>query len=254
MESKGNLEGKVALVTGAARGIGYSIACGLAGAGANVAIADLNLEGASQSAATISEKFRPAIGIGVNVAEIRQVEEMMESATKAFGRIDILVNNAGIVVRKSAVETTEEEWDQIIDINLKGSFLCSKCVYPYFKEQGGGRIVNIVSAQVGVVEPNRAAYIASKTGLLGLTRAMAVELAPDNIRVNAVGPGWTKTEINRKALDGDEDLLRYIHSKMPLARMAEPEEIAGLVVFLASDLADYITGQVIYIDGGWTVW
>lgn len=254
MSQKGNLDGKVALVTGSARGIGYSIACGLAEAGANVAVADLNREGARQSAEIISQNYQPAIGVGVNTADSQQVQNMMEEVAGTFGKIDILVNNAGIVVRKPAVETTEVEWDEILDINLKGPFLCSKAVYPHFCAQGGGKIVNIVSAQVGVVEPNRAAYIASKTGLLGLTRAMAVELAKDNIRVNAVGPGWTKTEINRQALDGDDNLLQYIHSKMPLARMADPHEIAGLVVYLVSDQADYITGQVIYIDGGWTVW
>jgi len=254
MDLKASLEGKVALVTGAARGIGFSIACGLAGAGANVAIADLNQEKAWQSAAAITEKYQTAIGIGADVAEAHQVDEMVQKALQAFGKIDILVNNAGIVVRKTAMDTTEAEWDQVVNINLKGPFLCSRAVHPCFKLQGGGKIINIVSAQVGVVEPERAAYIASKTGLLGLTRALAVELAQDNIRVNAVGPGWTKTDINRQALDGDENLLRYIHSKMPLARMAEPEEIASLVVYLVSDQADYITGQVIFIDGGWTVW
>ncbi|MFC2063548.1 SDR family NAD(P)-dependent oxidoreductase [Chloroflexota bacterium] len=250
-----NLEGKVALVTGSAQGIGYSIAKGLAEAGADIAIADIKEEGAQKSAKEISSKCSiKAIGVGFDVSRSEEIEKMKDDIIDAFGRIDILVNNAGVVVRKKGMETSQEEWDWIMNINLRGPFLCSKAIYPFFIKQGGGNIINTLSAQVNVVEPERVAYIASKTGLLGFTRALAVELASNNIRVNAIAPGWTKTEINEKALSGDTKQLKYIQGKMPMGRMADPEEIANAAVFLASDASSYITGQAIYLDGGWTIW
>jgi NAD(P)-dependent dehydrogenase (short-subunit alcohol dehydrogenase family) len=247
-----SLKDKVALVTGAAQGIGYSIACGLAEAGADIAIADVKSEIAQRSADEISQNHSvKAISIKVDST---QIEFMKDEVFKTFGKINILVNNAGVVIRKKGLDTSPKEWDWLMNINLRGPFLCSKAICPIFLKQGGGNIINVLSAQVNVVEPERVAYITSKTGLLGFTRALAVELARDNIRVNAIAPGWTKTEMNIQALEGDQERLNYIQGKMPMARMAETEEIANLAVFLASDASAYITGQAIFVDGGWTLW
>jgi NAD(P)-dependent dehydrogenase (short-subunit alcohol dehydrogenase family) len=247
------LKGKVAIVTGGRQGIGLAIANALADAGADILIGDIEREDALKAAKNLTKKDVKATGCKVDVADKKSVEEMVETAISEFGHIDILVNNAGVVIRKNGIDTEEEEWDWLMGINLKGPFLCSRAVAPHFIAQNSGRIINLVSAQVGVVQPERAAYNASKTGLAGLTRALAVELAPFGIRVNAIGPGWTLTEINKAALS-EPELLKEIQSKMPLARMADAKEVGALAAFLASPEADYITGQVIFIDGGWTVW
>jgi NAD(P)-dependent dehydrogenase (short-subunit alcohol dehydrogenase family) len=247
------LKGKVAIVTGGRQGIGLAIANALADAGADVLIGDIEGEDAIKAAKDLTKKGVKSIGCKVDVADKKSVEEMVETVISEFGHIDILVNNAGVVIRKNGIDTLEEEWDWLMGINLKGPFLCSKAVVPHFIAQNSGRIINLVTAQVGVVQPERAVYNASKTGLAGLTRALAVELAPFGIRVNAIGPGWTLTEINKAALS-EPELLKEIQSKMPLARMADAKEVGALAAFLASPEADYITGQVIFIDGGWTVW
>jgi NAD(P)-dependent dehydrogenase (short-subunit alcohol dehydrogenase family) len=247
------LKGKVAIVTGGRQGIGLAIAKSLADAGANLLIGDIEEEGALKAAEDLSQKGVKAIGFKVDVSDRKNVEEMVEATVSEFGQIDILVNNAGVVIRKNGIDTSEDEWDWLMGINLKGPYLCIKAAAPHLIAQNSGRIINIVTAQVGVVQPERAAYNASKTGLAGLTRALAVELAPFGIRVNAIGPGWTLTEINKAALS-EPELLKEIQSKMPLARMADAKEVGALAAFLASPEADYITGQVIFIDGGWTIW
>jgi len=249
-----SLKNRVAIVTGGAQGIGFAIAEQLAEMGANLVIADINLEGAKRAAAELSQKYNEAIGVEVDVSKAEQTEKMAKLALEKFGKIDILVNNAGVVIRKGALETTDDEWDWIFSINIMGAVHSCQAVVQHFKENKYGRIINICTAQVGVVEPLRGAYITMKTGLMGLTNSLAVELAQFNITVNAVGPGWTKTEINQKALDGDQKTIDYITSKMPMARLAETEEVASLVGYLSTDLASYLTGQMIYVDGGWTSW
>ena len=243
-----SLEGRVALVTGAARGIGYSIADLLAHQGADLVIADMNYELAQTTAqAIIGEYSRKALALPVNVADGESVRSMVDQVISTYGRIDILVNNAGITRDTLIMRMEEADWDIVINVNLKGAFNCSKAVIRQMMKQRYGRIINIssVSGQAGQVGQTN--YSASKAGLIGFTKALAREVASRQITVNAVAPGFIPTALTD---DLSAELKEMILKATPVGRMGKPEEIASAVAFLASEEAAYITGQVLAVDGG----
>jgi 3-oxoacyl-[acyl-carrier protein] reductase len=243
-----SLEGRVAVVTGAARGIGLSIAELLARQGANLVVADMRYEDAQTAAKAIESTYsRKALALPVNVADWDSVKSMIEQAINEFGRLDILVNNAGITRDTLIMRMEEADWDIVINVNLKGAFNCSKAAIRQMMKQRYGRIINIssVSGQAGQV--GQVNYSASKAGLIGFTKALAREVASRQITVNAVAPGFIPTALTNELAS---DLKEMILKATPLGRMGKPEEIASAVAFLASEEAAYITGQVLAVDGG----
>ncbi len=241
-------ENRVAVVTGGARGIGKSISEALANRGCNVVIADINLENAEATAQEIFQATnRKTLAVHVNVADYSSANEMIDKTLAEFGHVDILVNNAGITRDKLIMRMEEQDWDLVIDINLKGAFNCCKAVVRPMMKQRYGRIVNISSVSGLAGNVGQANYSASKAGLIGLTKTLARELASRQITVNAVAPGFIPTALT---VDLPEELKEQIIKATPLGRMGKPEEIAYAVAFLASDEAAYITGQVLSVDGG----
>jgi len=243
------LSGKVALVTGSARGIGKAIALELADHGANIVINDVLTENEiSQTVEEIGKINRYAIGIRADITVFNEVERMVQEVINKFGQIDILVNNAGIVRDSLLIRMKEEDWNTVININLKGTFNCSKAVAIYMiKQKKGGKIVNI-SSVIGLIgNAGQSNYAASKAGIIGLTKSMAKEFASRNINVNAIAPGFIDTDMTRKL---PEKVRLDLQQKIPLKRLGLVEDVAKAVWFLVSDAADYITGQVINVDGG----
>lgn len=242
------LSEKVALVTGASRGLGRSIALELAKQGANVVV---NYAGSKKRAEEVVKEIkqygRKAFSVQANVADERDVKDMVKQVTKQFSRLDILVNNAGITKDNLLMRMKEEEFDQVIDTNLKGVFLCTKAVTRQMMRQRSGKIINVASI-VGIRgNPGQANYVAAKAGVIGLTKTTAQELASRNILVNAVAPGFIATDMT-DALT--EEQKEAILSLVPLEKLGKPEDVAKVVRFLASSDSDYITGQTIHIDGG----
>ncbi|MGE7823028.1 3-oxoacyl-[acyl-carrier-protein] reductase [Paenibacillus sp. NPDC093718] len=242
------LKGQTALVTGASRGIGRSIALGLADLGANVAV---NYAGSEAAAAEVVEAIRAkgvsAIAVKSNVGRTEEADAMVKQVLGTFGRIDILVNNAGITRDNLIMRMKEEEFDQVIETNLKGVFNCLKAVTRPMMKQRYGRIINISSVVGALGNPGQANYVAAKAGVIGLTKSAARELASRGITVNAVAPGFIDTDMTREL---PEDMREGLLGGIPLARLGQPEEIAGVVAFLASSSASYMTGQVLHVDGG----
>lgn len=243
------LKDRVALITGAGSGIGEATARRFASEGAKVVLNDINTAGLEKVARELSEKGARLLVVEGNVVNKSDVETMVEKTLKEFGRIDILINNAGINRDALVKKMTEEQWDSVIDVNLKGTFLCCQAVLGPMSEQKYGRINN--TASIGAYgNIGQANYAASKAGVIGLSWTLALEYARYNINVNVVAPGATRTPMTA----GIPDHVREaIINRIPLRRMAEPEEIASVHLFLASDEASYITGQVIFVDGGITV-
>jgi len=244
------LEGKIALVTGAgkdSRGIGHGIAVALAREGADVAIASHTLANALRVANAVQEMGRRALAIEIDVSQAESVEAGIGEAIEAFGRIDILVNNAGITRDALLVRMREEDWDAVLDVNLKGAFLCSRAVAKVMMKQRSGCIVNITSIMGLTGNAGQANYASAKAGLIGFTKSLARELGSRNIRVNAVAPGWIDTAMTDSL---PESVREAILKQIPLGRLGKAEDVAGAVVFLCSDEASYITGQVLTIDGG----
>ncbi|MEO5706369.1 MAG: 2-dehydro-3-deoxy-D-gluconate 5-dehydrogenase KduD [Alteraurantiacibacter sp.] len=243
-----DLTGKRALVTGANTGIGQAIAVALAQAGSDVALAGRSEPG--ETLQLIAAAGRKGVNITADLSSIAPVDRVMTEAVSAMGGIDILVNNAGIIRRNDLAQFTEEDWDAVVDTNLKSLFFLSQAAARHMVAQGSGKIVNIASLlsfQGGIRVPS---YAAAKSGVAGVTRAMANELAPANVQVNAIAPGYIATN-NTAALQGDEVRNRQILERIPTGRWGRPEDIAGAAVFLASPAADYVTGQVLAVDGGW---
>jgi len=243
-----NLEGKAALVTGASRGIGREIALELARQGANVAV---NYSGSEAKANEVVDEIkalgREAFAVKCNVSNSEEVAEMVKGTIDNFGKLDILVNNAGITKDNLLMRMKEEEWDDVININLKGVFLCTKAVTRQMMKQRVGRIINIASI-VGVSgNPGQANYVAAKAGVIGLTKTTAKELASRNITVNAIAPGFITTDMTDKL---SEEVKAEMLKQIPLARLGEPKDIAKITAFLASDDSAYMTGQTLHIDGG----
>jgi NAD(P)-dependent dehydrogenase (short-subunit alcohol dehydrogenase family) len=242
------LEGKFALVTGAARGIGFAIARALAREGAGVAIADVNAEGAEAAAAALAKDGARAIGIPVDVADPASVAALVAKIVESFGRIDVLVNNAGIGSNTHFLEIGLDEWQRVLGVNLTGAFLVAQAVAREMVKTGGGKIVNIASVSGQRGGSGRAAYGSAKAGLIMLTKVMAVELAPYGINVNAIAPGAVETEMAKFA--HDEATRAAYGYLIPMQRYGTPEEIADAAVFLASDESRYVHGHTLNVDGG----
>ena len=242
------LTGKTAVVTGGSRGIGRAICIELAKQGANVVVNYSGSEDkAKQVVSEIEELGVKAIAIQANVADSAAVDAMMKQTIEVFGTLDILVNNAGITRDNLLMRMKEQEWDDVVDTNLKGVFLCTKAVTRQMMKQRAGRIINI-SSIVGVAgNPGQANYVAAKAGVIGLTKTCAQELASRNILVNAIAPGFITTEMTDSL---PEELKEAMLKQIPLAKLGQPEDVAKAVVFFASDNANYITGQTLHIDGG----
>ena len=246
-----NLDGQIALVTGASRGIGEVIALRLAEAGANVAVSyHTGAESAHRVVAKISEEHRDAIAIGGDVSQEEDAKHLVSEVVDHWGRIDILVNNAGITRDKLLMRMSAEDWDEVLNINLRGAFLCTRYAIPHMVKQRYGRVVN-TSSIVGLSgNPGQANYAASKAGLIGFTKATAREVASRNITVNAVAPGYITTSMVEHM---PPDLQKNILERIPMGRFGTPEDVAEAVVFLCTEAAGYITGQAISIDGGLAV-
>lgn len=248
-----NLKNKIALVTGAKQGMGKSHAIMLAKQGAKVVLTDTNQEECQVVADEIISNGGEAIAFKMDVLSLEEINTVFDKVIEKWGRIDILVNNAGIYKSKEALEITEEDWDQTIDINLKGQFFCAQRAAKEMKKTKGGKIINIASiasGQVGKGVYGGSHYTASKGGIIGMTETLAIEWAPLGININVIGPGAIDTpmvhssQIPKEQLDG-------LLSQIPLKRMGNPEEVSAAVVFLASDEASYITGATFFVDGGW---
>ncbi len=249
METTFDLRGKVAIVTGGGRGIGRAIALGLAEAGASVVVAGRTIEQLDAVAQEIAVLGGRVLPVETDLTDGDQIENLAAEAVKNFGRIDILVNNAARSFLRSLLELREDGWDKVFDTNVKAAWLLSRAVARVMIEQKGGRIINITTVGAEKAELGMAAYGCSKAALKMLTRCMAREWAPFGILVNAVGPGLTRTDFS-KPIWSNPDIAKHVESQLPMGRLAEPEEIVGSVLFLASDLANYITGHSIYVDGG----
>ena len=241
------LEGKKAVVTGAGRGIGRSIALALARNGADVAVLDMDEAGAGETAGIIEQTGRKSLALAVDVSRLSEVEEAINKILDLWGSIDIVVNNAGITRDNLLIRMKEDEWDSVIAVNLKGSFNLSKAVARSMMKQRSGCIVNIASIIGMMGNAGQANYAASKGGLIALTKSLAKEMAPRGIRVNAIAPGFIATEMTNKI---PEKLREEMVRSIPLGRMGEPDDVAAVVSFLTSPAAGYITGQVIVVDGG----
>src|SRR6266487_5172509 len=245
------LHDKVAIITGASKGLGKAMALALAEAGAKLALVSRNLEQLGETAAAVRKFETDAEVFSADVTDEQQVRLVETSVLERFGKPQILINNAGINIRKQVTDFTLDEWRQVMDTNLTGAFLMSRSFIPQMKGQGYGRIINLTSIMSHVALPGRAAYAASKSALLGFTRALALELAVEKITVNGISPGPFATEMNAPLMQNPE-LSREFISKIPLARWGKVEEVGQLAVYLCSEDAGFITGTDILIDGGWT--
>lgn len=250
------LKDKIAIVTGGADGIGKAFVTSLAAEGARVVIADINLIAAQTLADNINKEGKEALAIKADISQVADVGNMVEKTVERFGRVDILINNAAIYVRvKASVVPIEQldpdEWDRLMAVNLKGVFLCSRTVFPYMKKQGGGKIINIASDLAFAGGANMAHYVASKGGVVSLTKAIALEGGDYNINVNCIAPGSTFSEdpSNLAALERRQQFA----SKRALKRAEYPTDLVGTAIFLASSDSDFITGQTIVVNGGWMV-
>lgn len=242
-----SLNGKTALVTGAAQGIGREIALALASDGADVAICDVNLEAAQKTAGDIEAKGKKSLAVKANVAASGDVTAMIDQVVEKFGRIDILVNNAGITRDGLILRMKDEDWDLVLSINLKGAFLCTKAALKYMAKQRGGTIINIASIVGAMGNAGQANYVASKAGLIGLTKTIAREYANRGITANAVAPGFIETAMTQAL---PENVRQDLAKQIPMGKLGTPEDVANAVRFLASPWASYISGQVIHVNGG----
>jgi NAD(P)-dependent dehydrogenase (short-subunit alcohol dehydrogenase family) len=246
------LDGRVALITGGNRGLGFAMAQALAEAGANVVVTSRQVERALESAAALAGiTGQRTMGLMVDVTDAQQIESMIQSVVQEFGRIDILVNNAGINIRKPVEELDEASWDIVQNTNLRAPFLCARAAARYMKEQRFGRIINLSSMLGMVALPERSAYCSSKGGLIQLTKVLALEWAAHNITVNALCPGPFATELNIPVMNNPQT-NQFFLNHIALGRWGRPEELGGAIVFLASDASSFMTGAALVIDGGWT--
>jgi 3-oxoacyl-[acyl-carrier protein] reductase len=249
----GRLEGRVAFVTGAGRGIGAATALRLAEEGARVALADIDTEGSQQVATEIDRLGSEALVVRCDVSNKEMVQEAIDATAKQFGRLDILVNNAGVVRDNLLFKMSDEEWDTVINVHLKGAFLCSRAAQKYMVEQRYGRIVSLSSSSA-LGNRGQANYSSAKAGLQGFTRTLAIELGPFGITANAVAPGFIDTEMTRatarrQGLNPDE-VIANASKNIPVRRVGQPRDVANVICFLCSDEAGFVNGQIIYVAGG----
>lgn len=248
-----DLTGKVAMVTGGTRGLGEVAAKALAKAGAEIAVCGRSRTDLNRVSAEIEKQGRSSKGFEIDVLSKTKVTEGVSRVLDYFGRVDILVNNAGVNFRVPVLEFPEDEWDKILATNLKGYFLMAQAVVPQMLENGYGKVINMGSILGTVALPMQAAYASSKGGVDQLTKVMALEWAKQGVRVNSIGPTYFETELVAQ-LRNDPERFNFINERTPMGRWGYPTELEGIVIFLAAPASDFITGQTIYIDGGWTAW
>ena len=245
------LDGKTALITGGARGLGRTMAVALAEAGANIALAGRSKDACQQAANEIaSATGRTARAFAADVTKIADIEQLAADVERELGPVDILVNNAGINIRGPIQQLTEADWDAVIDTNLKGPFLCARAFGPRMVSRGWGRVINLGSVLGVIALPGRAPYASSKAGIINLTRVLALEWAGTGVTANAICPGAFATEMNRSLLEDPVKYKEFV-AQIPMGRWGELEELTGAVVFLASDASSYVTGTPLFVDGGW---
>lgn len=253
---KFQLKDQVAIITGAARGLGLSFAKALADAGASIVIADLDRQAAIKASDEISERGVTSIPVEVDVTKKDQVDAMVDEVIDRFGKIDILFNNAGIVIHEKAEDMTYEQWSKVMDVNLNSVFLVSQAVGKVMIKQNKGTIVN-TSSMSGIIvntPQSQCSYNASKAGVIMLTKSLASEWAPYNIRVNTIAPGYMKTDLTKPFFEAGGEMVERWLDLIPMKRPGTPDELEGIALFLASDASSYVTGSVFQIDGGYTVW
>ena len=246
------LDGQVAVVTGGGGGLGTLAALAFADAGADVVVAARTLAKCEATAGKVRALGRHALALSVDVTDSAQVRGMVACTLAEFGRIDILFNNAGITSPRTVLDTGEEEWLRVVDVNIRSTFLCSKAAAPAMAARKSGRIINMGSILSKVGMGSRSAYVTSKAGIAHFTQALALELGPLGITVNALGPTVIVTDLNRELIRTQPQLYDALLKRTPLGRLGQPEDIAGALVFLASPAAAFITGQTLYVDGGYT--
>ena len=248
-----NLKGKVALVTGGNGGLGLGMALGLAEAGANIAIAARNPDKTSDAIKQIEGVGVRAISVPTDVTKETEIESMISQTLDKLGQIDILVNNSGVTMRKEPEDLSGDEWDHVLNVNLRACFLASKTVYPHMRDRGSGKIINIGSmTSIFGGGGSGAPYSSSKGGIVQLSKSLAVAWAKDNIQSNAILPGWFTTELTAAIPERQKERYQLISSRIPAGRWGDPEELAGVAVFLASPASDYVTASLIAVDGGYS--
>jgi len=248
-----SLAGRVAIVTGAGRGLGRSMALALAAAGADVALAARSQPELAAAAAEIESLGRRAVAIVTDVTDEASCEALVRTTVERLGKLDILLNNAGINIRKPVLDVSPAEFRQVVETNLVGYFLCGRAAGRVLVAQGSGKVINVSSIMGRVALPMQAAYASSKGGIEQLTRVMALEWAEAGVQVNALAPTYFETELTRPLYE-DPERRRFITERTPMRRWGQPHELAGAVLFLASAASDYVTGQTLVVDGGWTAW
>ncbi len=248
-----DLSGKTALITGGSRGLGAEAARALSGAGARVVVCGRTEADLQQVCAAVAEGGGEGHAVIADVTDEAAVEAMVAGVVERFGRIDILVNNAGKNIRKPALDLTTPDFDEVMGLNLRGYFFCARAAGRVMVQQGFGRVINITSILSAIGLPMQTAYASSKGAIAQLTRVLAIEWAPFGVTVNAIGPAYFETELTRPLYE-DAERREFIVSRTPMGRWGQPQELAGTLILLASDASSYITGQTIFVDGGWLAW
>ena len=248
-----DLTGRVAIMTGAGRGLGRTMALGLAAAGADLALASRTASELESLVEEVQALGRRAIAVPTDVTSPDACEALVEAAITRLGRLDILVNNAGTNVRKAALDITPDEYDFVIETNLKGYFNGARAAGRHFVAQGSGKVINISSILGSVALPNQAAYASSKGAIDQLTKVLAIEWATAGVQVNGLAPTYFETDLTRPLFE-DPERRAFIEERTPVGRWGQPHELAGAVIFLASDASTFVTGQTLLVDGGWTAW
>ena len=247
-----DLTGKTAIVTGGNGGIGYGMASEIGKSGANVVITGRNSDKTKEAVNELKKSFENVIGIDSDVSDESSIKDMIKISNETFGSIDVLINNAGIGIREFPENYSTDDWNQVININLTGAFLCSREVYPIMKSQGSGKIINIGSMTSIFGLDWAVAYASSKGGIVQLTKTLAVSWAKDNIQSNCILPGWIHTDLTQGIKDQFQDRYQQILSRIPSNRWGEPDDLAGTAVYLSSSASDYVNGVSIAVDGGYT--